>query len=264
MTFFMPRADLRTVLRKLGQMSSILQIYDAGDDASYSTGQTWTDLSGNGIDLYRGSGSGSDAADPTFNGTAGRRSSSEYWSFDGVDYFTLTAANPARIENMHKNNATFTMLCWANPVNTTTNQSVFGNTQNVGNTGVHFVIANGGFCIARVMNAGSQELVAQNSGTPSYVAGAWQMFFWTMNEATGFGEIGWFGAASHSTSFTSTIPSPAAGGASFTTQICARGNAGTPFSSGSFFNCFASWEGRALTLDELRAIFHATRGKFGV
>ncbi|MEC9266699.1 MAG: LamG-like jellyroll fold domain-containing protein [Pseudomonadota bacterium] len=62
--------------------------YDVGKAASYSgSGQNFLDLTSNSYDLYLGTGSGSDAADPTYN--AGPPA---YFSFDGSDYFTPQAA----------------------------------------------------------------------------------------------------------------------------------------------------------------------------
>lgn len=80
------------ILTRLGLTGSLQLCLDAGDILSYASGQQWTDRSGNGNHFNRGTTSASEAADPTFNGTAGNLSESEYWSFDGGDLFQETAA----------------------------------------------------------------------------------------------------------------------------------------------------------------------------
>jgi len=98
-------------ITSLGLTTSLQLCLDAGDANSYTSGQTWTDVSGNSNNFFRGSGSGSESADPTFNGVAGGRSSSEYFSGDGLDTFWNTAKHtfPA---SWHKDGATFTVAGW--------------------------------------------------------------------------------------------------------------------------------------------------------
>lgn len=83
---------------------------DATQSASYGgSGQTWSNLTASPADganqtdhdYYLGDGSGSDAADPIFTGSAG--SQSAYWAFDGGDGFTLTAASVAAMVDFYKN-----------------------------------------------------------------------------------------------------------------------------------------------------------------
>ncbi len=77
-----------------GLVTANLQLHlDAGDAASYDgSSQTWEDLTVNGFDFFRGTDGTGEASDPTFNGVSGDKSSSEYFSFDGGDFFTVTAA----------------------------------------------------------------------------------------------------------------------------------------------------------------------------
>ena len=67
-------------------------LLDAGDLASYATGQVWADVSGAANNYNRGITSGAEASDPTFAGIAGDLSNREYFSFDGGDYLTPAAA----------------------------------------------------------------------------------------------------------------------------------------------------------------------------
>jgi len=71
--------------------------------------QTLFDMSGNGYDFHLGAGAGSSTDDPTFNGTVGDLSSSEYFSFDGGDFFTINSM-PASIQAMHADGADYTIF----------------------------------------------------------------------------------------------------------------------------------------------------------
>lgn len=109
---------MRTVFIAGGGQQPVWRL-DAGDSASYSSGQTWanlitqpayTDAAQTDYDFYLGSGSGADAADPTHNGTPGGKSADEYWSTGNDDYFTIAAGNDGFIDSLHKANAKFTMI----------------------------------------------------------------------------------------------------------------------------------------------------------
>lgn len=105
------RASMIETITGLGLTSGLQLCLDAGDAASYTSGQTFTDLSGNANHYYRGTGSGSDSGDGTFNGVAGARSSAEYFSSDGGDNFAPTAAH-TYAANWHKDNAEFSLTAW--------------------------------------------------------------------------------------------------------------------------------------------------------
>lgn len=67
---------------------------DVGDSACYSgTGQVINDISGNGINFYRGINNNVNTYSPTFHGTAGNRSSNEYLSFNGTNRMVSTGTN---------------------------------------------------------------------------------------------------------------------------------------------------------------------------
>lgn len=100
------------VIKRLGLTTDLQLCLDAGDLASYDgSSQTWTDASGNGNSFFRGLTSGATATDPTFNGTSGRQSAAEYFSFDGGDGFFQSAAHTFA-NSWHKDNATFTVAAW--------------------------------------------------------------------------------------------------------------------------------------------------------
>lgn len=261
----MPRADMLTVIRKLGLSTGLKLCLDAGDGASYASGQSWLDLSGNGYDFFRGADGSATATDPTFNGTAGRRSSGEYWSFDGGDYFTYDSANETWMQNIHKDNAKFTLATWLYVDSTTgAERSLAGlNGWNggTGGTGIGWQLNNSTngihvFC----MNAGAFPLNSVSSLVPT--ANAWSFCAISLDEAVGSNGGRHF-LNGTSSLFTSTYTSPSAGNASNTMTIGANGG-NNIIDSGSRMASFMAWEGVALDGPQLQAIFQATRGKFGV
>jgi hypothetical protein len=107
-----------------GYETSLNFCVDAAVLASYDgSSQTWTDLSGNGNHFYRGSTSGSDSTDPTFNGTAGAGTHAEYFTNDGVDFFQETAAQ-TYAETWHANNAAATIIAILWPFNNGANNTL--------------------------------------------------------------------------------------------------------------------------------------------
>lgn len=86
---------------------------DAGDSSSYSgSGQTWSDLEGN-YDWFRGQTGSSEGSDPTFNGTAGDKSASEYFSTDGGDRFTIDGAySGTLIRQLGRTDKPFSLEYW--------------------------------------------------------------------------------------------------------------------------------------------------------
>src|SRR5689334_20892601 len=136
---------LITVIQQLGLTTNLKLCLDAGDIASAAsaTPDKWLDRSGGGYDFYRGTGTGADAADPTFNGTPGNRSVNEYWSSDGGDLFRYDSANETWMNNLHKSGAKLTFLGWVywSTGGTATSFALCGtNGGSVANTGVHLVI----------------------------------------------------------------------------------------------------------------------------
>src|SRR5688572_10725967 len=104
---------LLTILNGLGLTANLKLCLDAGDNLSAPAAATsWLDRSGNGYDFFRGTTSGADATDPTFNGTPGELSAAEYWSFDGGDFFRYDTTNETWMQNLHKNNALLSFFCW--------------------------------------------------------------------------------------------------------------------------------------------------------
>jgi hypothetical protein len=254
-------APMLYTVRKLGLTANLRLCLDAGDDASYASGQPWLDTSGNGYDFFRGADGSATGTDPTFNGTAGGRSSSEYWSFDGGDYFTYDTTNETWMQNLHKDSALFTIVTWWYRASTDTS-SIMGTNGGGANVGTGFhLIHNSGPVLLRCLNATAAALDVTLS-TVTVPATTWAMLALSINEAAGAAGGTWFCNGASET-FNAAYSSPASGNASQTLQIGARGGGNNPAVSGSRCASFLAWEGRALTIGEIQALFQATRGRFG-
>lgn len=238
---------------------------DAGDDNSYPGGTLWRDVSGNGYDFFRGTTVGAEASDPTFTGTPGGKSSSEYFSLDGGDVFQYDSANETWMENLHKNNALFTLCTWVYMPSSAATRGILGTRGSLtGHTGLsmHFNI-NDSLTLSAA-NAGAAALNYQSAiPAPGFVEDAWNFLAVSVDEAAGAsGGIALF--TDSSDTFDATYSSPASGSASYTMQIGSRGNADSPQVSGTRYAAVCAWEGRALTLAQLQALRDVTRRRFGV
>lgn len=253
-------ADALYVCRKLGLTSGFQLALDAGDAASYTSGESWLDRSGNGYDFFRGAtGAGGEASDPTFNGSAGGLSSSEYWSHDGGDYFTYDTTNEAWMNTLHKDSAVGTILFWAKPASLSVNQGLFG-TGGAGaaNIGMRILFTSaallGFICVA----GGTTSLNV--SSDVGLAVGAWRFCGVSWDEAaSSFTFYGNGTTAFQGVNYTS----PSASNATFTAQIGAAGNAAIPVASGTLMAMTLAWT-VALSIPQMNALFNATRGRFGV
>jgi hypothetical protein len=246
------------VVRSLGLTDGLKLCLDAGDAASYASGQSWLDLSGNGYDFFRGADGSATASDPTFNGTAGRLSGGEYLSFDGGDYFTYDSANETWMHALHKDNALFSSVQWVYSASPTSNNKLWGTRGASGNTGCVLTLGTSNLNFI-VQNAGAGVLSQSTAGLPS--ANAWHFVAMSLDEAAGANGLKLVldGAVS---SLTSTYSSPAAGNASFTLQIGAGGNSNAPVANNTRIAMHLMWQGVALTVEQLAALYQATRRRF--
>jgi hypothetical protein len=228
--------------------------------AAYTPPATkWQDTSGNGYDFLRGDGT-TETTFPTFNGTPGGLSSSEYFSFDGGDYLTYDTTNETWMENLHKDNAAWTVLVWLYPAGAGNNR-LFGNSENSStNVGLIALInTSTGEATCNISNStGSyaKQIVPTGFGA---VDSAWQSFALSVDEAgnTAF----WARNGVRPQTLSASYTSPSAAGATFTFQIGTQGNDGVPLPSGARMAMFAMWS-RALTLAEISNINAVTGGRF--
>lgn len=255
------RSSMAQSIIKCGLTTNLKLALDAGDAGSYTSGQSWLDLTPGGYDFFRGTTSGSNASDPTFNGTVGNRSSSEYWSFDGGDFFTYDSANEAWMNNLHKNNALFSMAAWIWP-GSTAQQSIFGNNDDsVGNIGLVWQVRpSDGFIITSITNG--VGLVANLNVNVGMTASSWQFVGISLNEPNNVG----FGIRNGNVVADAgvTYASPSAAAATYTSTIGQAGNGTIILPNTSRLACLMAWEARALSATEMLGLFERTRGRFGV
>lgn len=258
-----PRVPYITVLERLGLTSGLKVCVDAGDSASYTTGQPWLDRSGNGYDFNRGATSASEASDPTFNGSAGGLSTGEYWSFDGADYFRYDTTNETWMNNLHKDNAVFTIVSWLNAPGTGS-IGVVGTTGN-GTAGRHGIY----FGRSGSTGPGAMTLLVNNAqpgGDPPAV-NDFSSFILTnecfvacaMNEPTG-SLLYCLNGSFESKSV--TYSGPSTNDATFTMEIGARGNAEARLPNLSRLYMVAIWEGVALSQAQITSIYNASHSRF--
>lgn len=255
------RKTFLEAITSLSLTSNLTLCLDAGDSASFTSGQSWLDRSGGGYDFFLGDNNSVTATDPTFTGTAGNRSSSEYFAFDGGDYFTYDTTNETWMQNIHKDNANFTIICWVYVTSTSNTQGFIGTrgAAGSGNTGFTF-FADGLQLNFSVQNAGTSVILLA-SGT-QLVTNQWNFVAVSLNEATGANGA-FIQRNATQTSFTSTYSSPAAGNATNTLQIACRGAGNFPFLNNGRMGVCAAWT-TALTTTQVNNIYDATRGKYGI
>jgi len=238
-----PRS-LLTIIQRLGLTTNLQCVVDPGVSASYSgSGQNLVDING-ADDLYLGTGSGVDAADPTFTGTAGDLSDSTYFTCDSGDGFRWQS-QPTWAETFHKDSAVLTLLFVVyRPSNT--RFDLFGN--NGGNS------ANIG-CFTGLSSFGGEELswfvtdvgTALNAqSTANYTTTGWRFFMISVDEAAGAGGSFFYGDGAEET-FDATYATPSAANATYTTELMLSGNGASSHADGCLMGPWAAWSGTALT-----------------
>ena len=248
-------SPLMTVLTSLSLTTNLELCLDAADSASYTSGQKWLDRSGLGYDFFLGADGTATSTDPTFVGGVGAPSS--YWSFDGGDYFTYDSANETWMQNLHKNNAIFTIISFYY-----TDISMLMTVNSPATSGValranRLTIVGGGL-----------DVLAKTADTSPNLT-AWNMSGISLNEATGAGGgffylNGAYNQVSGANTFTSTYTAPSTGPADGTAHINSYSDGSVPISAGSRLACIAIWEGTALTKANMDSIWTAMRGRFGI
>jgi hypothetical protein len=250
---------LYQVINGLGLTTNLKLCLDAGDSASYDPGTQrvrWLDTSGLGYDFFRGSSTGGDAAEPTFNGSAGGLSSSEYWSFDGADYFLYDTTNEAWMENIHKDNAKFTFLSVIDFQTSAASQVICSNRG--ATLGYNFVV-NASGALQFIVFDGASATVLSVTSTATVPSG-WCVVGITLDETAGTGTFIINGTTE---SFTSTYTTPSAASAS-TMRLGMRPTGVIPIASGGLMAEFAAWEALALSSANLTSLYNGIKGRFGL
>lgn len=248
-------SGLFAILNTLGLTTGLKVCLDAGDVASYSSGQKWLDTSGNGYDFFIGDNADVNSFDPTFNGTPGGLSSAEYFALAG-DFFRYDGANEAWMNNFHKDGAKFTLFMWVNLPAIDNGNGLLGNT---------FGLASGqhGFVIR--FNTGNPRLMTFNNSSPSTVTSTlenvagWNFVAVSIDEAAA---SALFQLNAAQESFSHSYSSPSSTNAAQIFEIGSMG--GTVNALTGNIGMVGIYEGGSLTLAQIDSVYQKTRGRFGV
>jgi hypothetical protein len=167
------------------------------------------------------------------------------------------------MDNLHKNNASWTYLGWLYFGNLdATNNGIFGtgDAALLDPLGV-FLLTSTPIEALRLVVGNDAETAAlqQNSSLPLSI-NTWHFCGVSIAEATG---VGFFNVDNASEEFSASYTSPSAGAAEKTMEMGRLPETATRFSSGSRMGQVAMWS-TALTVAQMNQVFQATRGRFGV
>lgn len=254
-------------LAALGLTANLKLCLDAGSADSYSgSGQSWLDLAGGGYDFFRGATSGASSDDPTFNGASGGLSSSEYFSFDGGDKFKYdSGALPAWMDNLHKNNAAFSILLWIYWV--ATDRGVLVSSSSSGATeGIHLSMDEPQGDQVQFSVFGS-TLSLKKGGT-ALTDNTWNLVGISLDEAAGAGGSflylnGAYNRVAGVDTFDGTYSAPYTGSTSLF-QMGAYQTMSRPLGNGNRFAGVMIFEGAALTKANCDSIWNRQKGRFGL
>jgi hypothetical protein len=254
------KSTLMADLTALSLTTNLKLVLDAGDASSYTSGQKWLDRSGGGYDFFLGADGSATASDPTYNGTAGGQSGSEYWSFDGGDYFTYDSVNETWMDALHKDNAVFSFAVWTYVKDPGVDAAgLFRTARPALDTGIAVYYAGSANTrmLMTVTNGGAN--VFSLAPTVDLNKDAWNFISGSINET---GNASLLNINGTGVSGTATYSSPAAGGATATLSVASQ-SALSGLPSGARLASVALWQGTALSAGNLTSIYVTTRGKFG-
>ncbi len=242
-----------------GLLTGLQLCLDAGHIDSYGgSGQTWADQSGNGYDM-----AGQNTV--TFNGTAGNLSSSEYWSFDGSDFFAESAAH-GWDDNLSNDGIKFTLATWVYLTQAGDEKGFCGNVSAVGQDGITWHIATDS-------PSGHMQFQQTHGSTltkrTDSVLGfnGWKFIALSVDE-NGGASAGFFyknGAYDQSGSADTWNPNyPSVGTANGFAIASKRTSSSGPLPSGSRMAGFMAWTGVALSKANLDTLYNLQKTRFGL
>lgn len=206
-------STLLGIIQELGLTTNLLLCLDAADSASYSgSGQVWLDRSGNGYDFNRGTTSGAEASDPTFNGVAGGLSHNEYWSYDGADLHSYDTTVEAWMNALHQDNAEFTCLILTFIPTGASSNWILGTQGNAPNDGI------GLFADEAVSPPDATITLQVRNGAPTFqtsiaaISNRWNLYIAAIDEGVANGSTihcNGTGAADFTTTYTTPSVNPA-------------------------------------------------------
>jgi len=238
---------------------------DAGDSASYTSGTSWLDQSGGGYDFFFGADAGASTDDPTFNGAAGGLSLSEYMSFDGGDLFKYDTTTEGWMDNLHQDNALFTIAAWVWIPASAAEQYYVSTTGSGFFTGIYFY-SNGTENPVFAARHGSGNALTVTADT-ALTTGAWNFIAISIDEATGAGGgffyvNGDYSQVSSADTFTATYSTPSSSAAASPMILGARTGGGFLQSTAKMAGMMI-WEGgTAITKANLDTLYASTKERF--
>lgn len=249
-----PSVTFHQLLTDLSLTTNLIVCLDAGDSSCYDgTSQTWTDRVGS-FNMFRGTTSGSEATDPTFNGVAGAATAAEYFSSDGDDLFKETAAHNYS-DNWHKNNGVFSMIALYYIGTKSVVSRVWDNTgAAAGSDGVAWEITSSRKLQLRISkdNVGTIETLTSTAGLS---ADSWNFAGVSYNEA----DTSMVFAMNGTTETPGPLTSSATNAKASNIRIGARNDTpATDMESGERIAIFAAWSSK-LTTTNFTDIYNALK-----
>lgn len=228
---------------------------DAGWPASYASGQTWSDISGNSRDFLLGADINASTDDPTFNNGA-VLSKGRYFALDGGDSFAKASANDAYFNGLHKDAAAWGLFA-AVYIPDLAAQGRFFATKAAATTSIGVLVAiNASETIQVGISNGSANTNFTSSG--SLVPNAWNVFG---HSVTVNGSAFHFRNGVVET-FTATVSSPSASDAAQTARIGADGLGVAPMPNGTRLGALAMFS-TAPSQAQMQAMFGGLRTRYG-
>ena len=173
------------------------------------------------------------------------------------------------MNNIHKNNALFTMAMWIYSPASLSGGLAGSNASTFTKIGFNWEGDGSRKVSLRVTSGGAEAMPAATSrGDTALNSSAWNFTAYSIDEATGagggFGYLnGAYNQVSGSDTFNATYSSPSGSSATHTMEILAHGNAQFPTQSGTRVAGFFFWD-TALTKAQLDGLWNRTKGRFGL
>lgn len=261
-SLILPKRNLRRpsmlyAVQRLGLTANLKLCLDAGAANSYASGQKWLDLSGNGYDFNRGDGSTSSTF-PTFNGTVGALSGSEFWGLDGGDFFTYDSANETWMNALHKDNQSWSLATWFYaPSSLTASIEHFSTTPGGANHGIMARHQSSDRRLAILMSNGSLTFTNPINST-EVTLDAWNFLGLAYQTASGVRTIN-VHCNSRVEDAVALSGSPAISSSNASATMLIDDDSASPSPSGTRRSKFAMWQGSFLTSAQFASIKSATQ-----
>jgi len=253
-------------IENAGLTSGLQLCLDAGAAASYDgTAQSWLDLTGNGYDYFLGVDGSSSSDDPSFNGSAGGLSSSEYFSFDGGDEMRYDTSNEAWMSNYHQADGEGTIIFWLYAVAAAGSQTCWATGQGGSHEGFYLTLDANEKMYIQCVNGSIADQDLQNADD-AVNTNAWNFLAWSFDESATtafFYQNGAINQVSSADTFTWSFASPGTG-AGQVARIGISTHGQNRFVSGTRLGGMMFWEGVNLTEANLDTLWAAQRGRYGL